>query len=288
MSKSVDFSVGLCYNLNRVLGLYTHKAVLSRKVLIIGWCVMKTARVWTAAAFFVCAVILANLHMRYTDCSENRGKGIAIVPLTSSAGRNVPSAEHAVTETVTTSAVETATSAQKTKATTVRTTGKPKVTTTRTTKAPKETTVKETTTKETKTTKERTTKPPKETTAAQITSDNRESETVRTAPATAAAITETTAVTETTDCGTTAICVEYPLDINRATKEELMTLPNFTEEVVDRIMEWRENGFIFENSHELVAMGLSLLQVAEVFDLVFVAPEHQYVPPNQRTTKPSG
>ena len=91
-----------------------------------------------------------------------------------------------------------------------------------------------------------------------------------TTEATEAAVTEApTESEEVTEPNT--ITVEYPLDLNTATKEELMTLPHVGEEEAEGIIELRNKIGVFSHVYELLYVEeLEQKEVAEIIEFVTI------------------
>lgn len=78
-------------------------------------------------------------------------------------------------------------------------------------------------------------------------------------------------VTATKESVTEPITVQFPLDLNTATKEELMQLPHVTEETADRIIWFREETGGYSHVYELLYIEeLEQKEVAEIIEFVTV------------------
>ncbi len=88
--------------------------------------------------------------------------------------------------------------------------------------------------------------------------------------------TEPTTTAEPTEAATVTepytIIVEYPLDLNTATKEELMTLPYVEEQEAEAILDLRNRIGSFSHEYELLYVEeLEQKEVAEIIEFVTVS-----------------
>lgn len=78
-------------------------------------------------------------------------------------------------------------------------------------------------------------------------------------------------ITSAAEAVTEPITVQFPLDLNTATKEELMQLPHVTEETADRIIWFREETGGYSHVYELLYIEeLEQKEVAEIIEFVTV------------------
>lgn len=89
-------------------------------------------------------------------------------------------------------------------------------------------------------------------------------------------IKEAETVFESSEC-TDAVIVEFPIELNTATFEELMALPGIGETIAGNIIAYREANGGFYNRQELLNVsGIGEAKFQLIYDLVYIYNESEY------------